>query len=115
QTRVTIRPCDSEADIATFRCNSWKGGGTLDLPDGRRIRAVTNLWQTQLEFQDENGESLVRMKYDSFWCTSATVDIRPAALTVPETSWMTALGWYLMVMMQMDGTSCAVLALSAVT
>ena len=107
QTRVTVRTCGSEADIATFKCNSWKGGGTLELPGGRRILATTNMWQTQLEFHEESGECLVRLKYDSFWCTSAALDVSPAGQTAPETSWITALGWYVMVMMQMDAVSCA--------
>jgi hypothetical protein len=102
QTRATIRACGSESEIATFKNNTWTGGGTLEFPDGRRIRATTNAWQTKLEFQTETGESLIRFKYDTVWCNSATVGILPPALTMPETSWIVAFGWYLMVMMQMD-------------
>jgi hypothetical protein len=102
QTKVTIRACGSEAEVATFQNNTWTGGGTLEFPDGRRFRATTNGWQTKLEFQNEAGESLVRFKYDKVWCTSATVSILPPALNMPETSWIVAFGWYLMVMMQND-------------
>jgi len=65
--------------------------------------------QTQLEFKGASGESLMRFKYESAWCTSAAVGIQASALAAPETSWMVAFGWYLMVMMQMDGAAVAVL------
>lgn len=115
QNRVTVRPCGSETNIATFRCNSWKGGGTLDLPGGQQLLVKANGWQTQLEFQKASGESLFRLKYDSLWCTSATLDVRPAALSAPETSWITALGWYLMVMMQVDAGSYGAIAVPGIT
>ncbi len=49
QTRVTIRGCGSDMDIAMFKNNTWSGGGTLELPDGRKVLATTNLWQTKFE------------------------------------------------------------------
>jgi hypothetical protein len=104
QTRATIRPCDSETEIATFRNNTWKGGGTLEFPNRRR-KATANFWQTHLDFEETAGGSVIRFKYDSVWCASATVGIQTTALSAPETSWMVALGWYLMVMMQVDGAS----------
>jgi hypothetical protein len=102
QTKATIRLCGSETQIATFRNNTWKGGGILYLPSGRHIPATTNFWQTRLGFQERSGATLIQLKYDSVWCTSATVGIRTAALNAPETSWMVGLGWYLMVMLQVD-------------
>jgi hypothetical protein len=111
---ATIRPCGSETEIATFRSNTWKGGGTLELPSGRHIHAATNFWQTRLEFQETSGEILIQLKYDNVWCTSATVGIHAAALSAPETTWMVALGWYLMVMSQVDaGSSLAVAGASS--
>ena len=104
-TRTTIRPCGSETESATFR-NNWKGGGTLELPNGRHIPAAMNFWQTQLEFKETSGDTLIRLKYGRIWCTTATVGIQGAALNEPETSWLVALAWYLMVMSQVDaGTS----------
>jgi len=105
QTKATIRLCGSDTEIATFRSN-WKGGGTLELQSGRRIPATMNFWQTRLEFKEASGESLIHLKYDSLWCSSATVGIQTGAVSVPETPWIVALGWYLMVMSQVDaGTS----------
>src|SRR6478672_11634093 len=49
QTRVTVRTCGGDSDIASFKNNTWSGGGTLELADGRVFLATTNLWQTRLE------------------------------------------------------------------
>jgi hypothetical protein len=29
--------------------NTWSGAGTLTLPDGKKLLATTNFWQTHLE------------------------------------------------------------------
>ena len=50
QTRVSIKVCGTEPDIAIFRNNTWKGGGTLEFPDGRRLPASTNFWHSRYEF-----------------------------------------------------------------
>src|SRR5262249_7418034 len=44
QTYVSIRVAGSDAEIAGFRNSTWKFGGTLELPDGRKYRANTNAW-----------------------------------------------------------------------
>jgi len=108
QTRATIRPCDSEEDIATFRNNTWSGGGTLSLPDGRQYPANTNFWQTQYEFKTETGESLIHFRNRGLFGSSANVTILPAAKEVPELPWIVMLGWYLIVMMQEDSSAVAV-------
>ena len=102
QTRVTIRRCDSEADIATFMNNTWKGGGSLELPDGRRFRATSNLWQTKLEFQDTSENPMIELKTAGLVHLSATVEIQPAAHQMPELPWIVMLGWYLAIMMMSD-------------
>lgn len=107
QTRVTIRGCGSEMDIAMFKNNTWSGGGTLELPDGRKILATTNLWQTNFEFQTEAGEALVRFKTGGLVHLSATVEIEPAAAQVPELPWVVMFGLYLAVMMSSDTAATA--------
>jgi hypothetical protein len=62
QTRATIRACGSDAEIATFKNNTWSGGGTLTLADGREFLVTTNVWQTQLEIQTAAGEVLVHLQ-----------------------------------------------------
>jgi hypothetical protein len=105
QTRVTIRGCESEMDIAMFKNNTWSGGGALELPDGRKILATTNFWQTNFEFRTEAGESLVGFKTGGLVHFSAAVEIEPNAAGMPELPWIVMFGWYLAVMMYMDTAS----------
>jgi len=108
QTRATIRPCDGEEDIATFKNNTWSGGGTLLFPDGRQYLANTNFWQTQYEFKTEAGESLIHYRNRGLFGSSAEVTILPDAQGVPELPWMVMLGWYLVIMLQNDSSAAAV-------
>lgn len=108
QTRVTIRACDSDVDLATFRNNTWSGGGTLVLPDGRRYPANTNFWQTQYEFTTDAGTALIRYHGPRLFSSSGDVTLLPDARDVPELPWMVMLGWYLVVMMESDSESAAV-------
>ena len=105
QTRATIRGCESETEIAMFKNNTWSGGGTLELLDGRKLLATTNLWQTNFEFKSETGEILVRFKTGGLVHLSATVEVQPDAAGMPELPWIIMFGWYLTVMMYMDTAS----------
>jgi hypothetical protein len=105
QTRVTIRGCESDTNIAMFRNNTWSGGGTLELSDGRKILATTNLWQTNLEFKTEEGATLIRLKTAGLVHLSAKVEIQPHADGLPELLWIVMFGWYLAVMMHMDSAA----------
>ena len=113
QTRATIRPSDSEKKIATFKNNTWSGGGTLVFPDGRQYPANTNFWQTQYEFTTQTGESLIHYRNHGVFRTSAEVTILPPAREVPELPWMVMLGWYLILMMQSDETVAATPVITA--
>jgi len=112
QTRVTIRPCGSEDDLASFKHNTWSGGGTLEFPDGRTFRATTNFWQTSLEWSIENGETLVRFHTHGLVRLAARVEILTAAVQQSSLALMIPLGWYLIIMMYNDSaaTSGAVAA-----
>ncbi|HXI88378.1 MAG TPA: hypothetical protein VNO24_00055 [Blastocatellia bacterium] len=105
QTRATIRVCGEEADIAVFKHNTWSGGGALELQDGRKMLATTNLWQSNLEFKTESGEVLLRFQSAGLMHLSALVEIRPEAIGLAELPWMVMFGWYLIVMMHMDSAA----------
>jgi hypothetical protein len=107
QTRVTIRLCESDHDLAVFKPNTWSGGGSLEFPNGRRIRATTNFWQTRLEWcpESENGEPLVCFHTHGLVHLVARVEILPAAARHPDLALMVHLGWYLIVMMYMDSAA----------
>ena len=107
QTRVTIRACNGDNEIAVFRNNTWSGGGTLELPDGQTLLATTNLWHTKLEFKTESGETLLQFKRGGLIHMSATVEIQPPAFKLEELPWVIMLGWYLIVMMNMDAAAAS--------
>jgi len=108
QTRVTIRVCGADTDMAVFRNNTWSGGGELELPHGGKVLVTTNLWQTNLEFKTESEQPLLRFKSAGFIHLSALVEIQREAIGLAELPWMVMLGWYLIVMMNMDAAASAV-------
>jgi hypothetical protein len=107
QTRATIRPCDSDQEMAAFKNSTWSGGGTLLLPDGRQYPANTNFWQTQYEFTTETGDALIHYRNRGLLGSAADVTISPQAREVAELPWMVMLGWYLVIMMQQDSSAAA--------
>ena len=102
KTRVTVRLCGGDSDIASFQNNTWSGGGTLELSDGRVFPATTNLWQTKLGFQNESNNTLIQFKSVGLLHQSAKVEIQPGAVGTPELPFIMMLGWYLIVMMNAD-------------
>ncbi len=108
QLQATIRAHGSETNLALFKHNTWGNGGTLELPDGRKIFASTNFWQTKYDFRTEAGDVLFSCtQIGGMFHLSALVEIRPAAMNMPELPWMVMLGWYLVVMMHMDSAAVA--------
>jgi len=110
QTRATIRACGSEEEMAVFYQNTWSQGGTLVLADGRKYRAATNFWSTELRIETEAGERLVTLKPGGFIHMSAGVEIAPAAARLPELPWLVMFAWYLALMLQQDATTIAATA-----
>ncbi len=108
KTRVTVRRCDAEVDLAVFHNNTWKGGGTLELADGRRYLASTNTWQTRYEISDEAGESLLLFAIGGVLRQSAQVTIHPAAVRLDTLPLLLTLSWYLVVMMYQDSAAATV-------
>ena len=108
-TRVTIRTCNEDQEIATFKNNTWSGGGTLELADGRKILVTTNLWGSKLEFRTESGQTLLQFRNKGLIHLSATVEIDREALKTGE-PWLVMLGWYVIVMMHMDAAAVAAAA-----
>jgi hypothetical protein len=102
QTRLTIRACGGESDLAVFKNQTWSGGGTLELPDGRRVRADMSVWRSNLQWATESGETLVRFTMGGVFHVNAAVEVDPTAVDMPELPLLLTLGWYLTVMMQSD-------------
>lgn len=111
QTKVTIRASEAATDLAIFKNNTWSGGGALELADGRKYLANTNFWATQYEFTTETGETLFRYKkVAGVLHVSGLVEIAPRMRDIAEMPWMVLLGWYLVMMMQMDSGTAATAA-----
>lgn len=110
QTRITIRPCDSENELAVFRNNTWSSGGTLELPAGRKYLASSNFWATQYDFRTEEGTPMIHFQQEGILNLSTRITLLPEASNIPELPWMTLLGWYLVIMMQNDASAGATAA-----
>ena len=108
RTRVTVRSCGSDDDIAVFKNNTWTGGGTLEFSDGRTFRATTNTWQTKFGFETETGEKLIEFETSGLLHLTATVQIQSSSAGMAELPLMVMLGLYLIVMMHIDLTTAAV-------
>ena len=113
KTSVSIRVCDSENDVAIFRNNTWKGGGTLELPDGRSFQANTNFWHSRYEFAALAGNPLVRYRTHKGLRLSGEMELLPSAKEMPEGPWLAMLGWYLAVMMSRDDSAATVAVIAA--
>lgn len=115
QPTVTVRVCGQEANLATFKNNTWSSGGTLELTDGRKYQASTNFWATKYEFKSDAGEELVSYKQiGGLLHMSSLVSIHPPAALIAEMPWVVPFGWYLTVMMYMDSAASSA-AVSAAT
>ncbi len=113
QNKASIRSCGSEVDLAVFRNNTWDNGGTLEFQNGRRFKATTNFWSTNLTFQTEADEPLVRFKYGGVFHRAAEVEILPRGRNVPDAPLFVLFGWYLAIMLDSDsGAAAAVIATS---
>ena len=110
KTRITIRPCSSENEIAVFKNNTWKGGGSLEFGDGRKLLANTNFWQTNYEFKTESGEQMISFKPGGFLHMSAVVNIQPNAARLQELPLLVILGWYLAILLHNDSSAAAAAA-----
>ncbi len=62
----------------------------------------------RLEFKTESEEALLRFKSAGLIHLSALVEIQREAIGLAELPWMVMLGWYLIVMMNMDTAASAV-------
>jgi hypothetical protein len=108
KTRVSVRACESEDDLAVFRNATWKGGGTLELARGAAIQANTNFWHSKYEFVGAGDEVLVTYRTHKGFKLSGEMQILPAARSLPELPWIVMLGWYLAVMMHRDDSAAVV-------
>jgi hypothetical protein len=95
QTRVDVCPCDSDAIIATFQRNLWKGGGEFTLPYERRLRVKYNAWKSELRItQPESDAVLLHYRRASIWNNSGLISIDPSAAQISALPLAVLMGWH---------------------
>jgi hypothetical protein len=102
--RATVRIEGSPYDLAVFEHDTWAGGGTLTLNDGRRFLVTSNSWQTQVEFR-RGADALFRYRTEGLLRESARVELTPEGSRTAELSWLLLFGWYLVLMMHQDAST----------
>jgi hypothetical protein len=107
QRTVTVRELASDTELAVFKRNIWKGGGTVELPSGLKYLTTPNFWQSQYDIWTEDRRPLIHYRIGGIWRPSAATLIEPGAANLPELPWMTLLGWYLVLLMRQDAAAAA--------
>ena len=79
RAHVTVREADRDSDLAVFRNDTWTAGGSLEMPDGRQLRANSNFWMTSYQFTNASDQPLVRFtRVGGLIHLSCDVSIEPA-------------------------------------
>ena len=108
RTRATVREEGAPNDLAVFEHSTWSGGGTLTIASGPSIRVTTNFWQSRIEFLLEDETALFRYRTEGIMRHGAELTIDPAGARMKELPWLLAFGWYLVMRMQHDAATTAV-------
>jgi hypothetical protein len=108
-THVTVRQSGVLSNLAIYRNNTWSGGGTLIMNDGRQFMANSNFWESQFEITDQTETPLIRYTNIGGFKLHSKLDILKPSSNIPELPWMVLLGWYLAVMTSRDGEMVAAL------
>jgi hypothetical protein len=101
-SKTIVRRGTSSEPVGTYTARAWKGGGTVELSEGRKLELRTNMWKSTFEWCTEEGESLVWMKGRGFLKYFVDVRMNRGAAKWPELPWLTALMFYQMIMMRRD-------------
>ena len=117
-TRITIRNTGEENDIAVFKPNLMASSGILEFNNGKKYQwHSSNFWATKFEFKDSEGESVVvfrsgveEPKLKDWFKTQARVEFPDHKKNLDELSILVLLGWYLIIVLQMDSSTGAVVA-----
>lgn len=105
QSKAGIRQCGSDVDLAIFKNNTWKSGGTLAFANGHQFNATTNFWQTRLGFETETGDPLAGLRYGGVFRRHADVEITAAGRSTAQLPVLVLFGWYLAIMLDRDSSA----------
>jgi len=104
-SKTVVRAATSETEVATFTARAWKGGGIVELSEGRKLQLRMNIWKSTFEWVTDEGESIVQMKGRGFLKYFVDVRMERSALKWPELPWLVALMFYQMIMMRRDSAA----------
>jgi hypothetical protein len=103
--KTVVRKGTSNEVVGTFTARAWKGGGTVELSEGRKLELRTNMWKSTFEWCTTDGESLLMMKGRGFLKYFVDVQMNRSAAKWPELPWLMALMFYQMIMMRRDAAT----------
>jgi hypothetical protein len=107
---VTVRPSDSDQNLAVFR-PSWTGSGMLEFSDGHRVQwRCRNFWGSEWCFLQNDQPVISFKQHTGIAKVSARLAVEPATATADDLSLLAALGWYLMLLTAQDAAITAVTA-----
>ena len=117
-TKITVREFTNENDIAVFKPNLMASSGLLEFANGKSFSwEAANFWATRFEFKDNEGNLLITIragvddpKLKDWFKTQARVEITEQAKKLTELSVIIHLGWYLIIILNMDSSTSAVMA-----
>jgi hypothetical protein len=104
-SKTIVHAEGSTKEVGTYSPRPWKGGGIVELTEGRKLELRTNVWKGTFEWCTEEGESIVHMKGRGFLKYVVDVRMGRSALKWPELPWLIALVFYQMLMMRRDSAA----------
>jgi hypothetical protein len=107
KAKTIVKAQGSEDVLGSFTDNTWKAGGVLQLPGGKRYLMRRNIWRGTSEFQTDEGEPLFQLQNRGSFRVSTSVRIQRRALQIPELPWMVLLGFYLGIMARREAATHA--------
>jgi len=107
KSKTVVKASGSSDELGSYTSNTWKAGGVLELPTGKKITVWRSIWKGRFEFRTEEGESLYQIQQLTSFRVSASLRINRRALQIPELPWLVLFGFYLFVMARSDAATQA--------
>ena len=113
---IEARLSESALEVARFQ-PLWRGGGTLEFPDGRRFGLrPTSFWNAEWAWTTATNDILLRIKRaarsgQEKW----HIDLLPGTSAIPELSLLVLLSWYLIILAADDAAAATMAASVAAT
>jgi len=95
-------------ELARYKANTWRQGGTLVLPNGRTYIVKSNFWSTQFFVTTYDEQMLISItKIGGVFHYSGWVEIHSLAKNLPELPWLVPFAWYLVMLQYRDSAAAA--------